>query len=216
MIRDESIVLVHGLWMKGAEMYLLRRRLQQAGYRVYQFSYRSVAHELAENARRLDAFVRQIEGEQLHFVAHSLGGLVVRRLFHDFPDQRPGRIVTLGSPHTGSYVANRLSRSGIFRKLLGCSLPPLSGDIPPWSGTRELGSVAGTLSVGVGWVVRDLPKPNDGTVAVEETRLEKMSDHLTVHTSHMALLLSRQVAEQTVYFLRHGCFRRPDSSSQSG
>lgn len=208
MIRDESIVLVHGLWMKGAEMYLLRRRLQHAGYRVYQFSYRSVARELAENACRLDSFVRRIEGERIHFVAHSLGGLVVRRLFHDFPEQRAGRIVTLGTPHTGSYVANRLSRSGFFRTLLGCSLTPLSGDLYPWPGKRELGSIAGTLSVGAGWVIRDLPKPNDGTVAVEETRLENMTDHLLVHASHMALLLSREVARQTLYFLRRGRFDR--------
>jgi pimeloyl-ACP methyl ester carboxylesterase len=194
--------------MKGAEMVLLRYRLQRAGYRVYQFSYRSVARELGDNARRLDAFVRRIECEQIHFVAHSLGGLVVRRLFHDFPEQRTGRIVTLGSPHTGSYVANRLSRSGLFRTLLGCSLTPLSGDLYPWAGQRELGSIAGTLSVGAGWIIRDLPKPNDGTVAVEETRLENMTDHLIVHTSHMALLLSRQVAEQTIHFLRCGRFDR--------
>ena len=208
MIKDESIVLVHGLWMKGAEMFLLRRRLRQAGYRVYQFSYRSVARELSENARRLNAFVTRVEGERVHFVAHSLGGLVVRRLFHDYPDQRPGRIVTLGSPHTGSYVANRLSRSGLFRKLLGCSLVPLSGELHPWSGRRELGSVAGTLSVGAGWIVRDLPKPNDGTVAVVETRLKNMTDHFEVHTSHMAMLFSREVARQTLHFLRTGRFER--------
>lgn len=187
-------------------MYLLNRRLQKAGYRVHRFSYRSVARELSENARHLNAFVQKVEGETVHFVAHSLGGLVVRRLFHDFPNQRPGRIVTLASPHSGSYVANRLSRSGFFRKLLGCSLTPLSGELYPWTGGRELGSIAGTLSVGVGWLVRDLSKPNDGTVAVEETRLYGMTDHLLVHTSHMAMLLSETVARQTVQFLCHGRF----------
>lgn len=206
MSQRETVVLVHGLWMKGPEMFLLRQRLHRAGYRVRQFSYRSVAHELEENARRLNDFLLRQEGETLHLVAHSLGGLVVRRLFHDFPQQRPGRIVTLGSPHSGSYVANRLSRSGLFRKLLGCSLTPLSGELYPWTGERQLGSIAGSLSVGVGWVVRDLPRPNDGTVAVQETRLEKMSDHIVIHTSHMAMLLSKTVAQQTVHFLRHGRF----------
>ncbi|MCW8972776.1 MAG: alpha/beta fold hydrolase [Gammaproteobacteria bacterium] len=208
MKKREAIVLVHGLWMRGPEMYLLRRRLQKAGYAVYQFSYRSVAGTLEENARQLNAFVQEFEGETVHFVAHSLGGLVVRRLFHDFPHQRPGRIVTLGTPHSGSYVANRLSRSGLFRKLLGCSLVPLSGELYPWPGDRELGSIAGSLSVGVGWLVRDLSRPNDGTVAVAETRLEGMTDHLVVHTSHMAMLLSKKVAGQTLHFLRHGRFDR--------
>lgn len=202
----ENVVLVHGLWMKGWEMYLLNRRLHKAGYRVHQFSYRSVAQELSENARQLNDFLQKVEGDTVHFVAHSLGGLVVRRLFHDFPNQRPGRIVTLASPHSGSYVANRLSRSSLFRKLLGCSLTPLSGELYPWNGGRQLGSIAGTLSVGVGWLVRDLSKPNDGTVAVEETKLDGMSDHLVVHTSHMAMLLSKTVARQTVHFLRHGRF----------
>lgn len=204
----ESIILVHGLWMKGAEMSLLRWRLRRVGYRVYQFSYRSVARELGENARRLHEFVRQVEGETVHFVGHSLGGLVVRRLFHDFPEQRSGRIVTLGSPHAGSYVANRLSRSGLMRKMLGCSLTPLSGELFPWHSERELGSIAGSLSVGAGWFVRDLAKPNDGTVAVEETRLAGMTDHCVVHASHMGLLFSRIAAGQVIYFLRHGHFRQ--------
>lgn len=209
MDNREVVVLVHGLWMKGPEMFLLRRRLRKAGYQVHQFSYRSVAHELDENARELNAFVQKIEAEVVHFVAHSLGGLVVRRLFYDFPHQRPGRIVTLGTPHSGSYVANRLGRSSLVRKMLGCSLRPLNGELYPWSGQRELGSIAGTLSVGLGWFVHDLPKPNDGTVAEEETRLDSMCDHLLVRSSHMAMLLSKEVAEQTLHFLHYGSFRHP-------
>jgi pimeloyl-ACP methyl ester carboxylesterase len=204
---SESLVLVHGLWMNGYEMSLLRHRLRKAGFRVYQFSYRSVARDLGQNAARLQAFLQRVEGDTVHFVAHSLGGLVVRRLFHDFPDQRPGRIVTLGTPHSGSYVADRMSRYSLFRRLLGCSLQPLTGELPPWSGRRELGSIAGTLSVGVGWLVPSLPRPNDGTVAEVETRLEKMTDHVLEPTSHMALLLSKSAAEQTLHFLRHGRFR---------
>jgi pimeloyl-ACP methyl ester carboxylesterase len=203
----ESIVLVHGLWMKGQEMYLLRRRLQRAGYRVCRFSYRSVASDLGENAARLNAFLQQVEGDTVHFVAHSLGGLVVRRLFHDFPAQRPGRIVTLGTPHSGSYVADRMSRNTLFRRLLGRSLMPLTGELPPWPGGRDLGSIAGTLSAGVGWLVRGLPRPNDGTVAVAETRLDGMTDHLLIHASHMALLFSKEAALQTTYFLQHGRFK---------
>jgi len=206
MSEQVSVVLVHGLWMKGYEMSLLQRRLRQAGYRVYRFSYRSVAHDLVENARRLNIFLQQVEGHTVHFVAHSLGGLVVRRLLHDYPQQRPGRIVTLGSPHSGSYIANRLSRMGWFRRLLGYSLPTLSGELFAWHGERQLGSIAGDLTIGIGQVVRSLPKPNDGTVSVAETHLTGMTDHLVVHSSHMAMLLSKLVAEQTIHFLRHGRF----------
>ncbi len=202
----ESVVLVHGLWMKGFEMFLLQRRLRLAGYRVYRFSYRSVARDLIENARQLNLFLQRVEGNRVHFVAHSLGGLVVRRLLYDFPGQRPGRIVTLGSPHSGSYVADRLSRMGWFRRLLGYSFPTLTGELLPWHGERQLGSIAGDLRIGIGQVVRSLPCPNDGTVSVSETLLAGMSDHVVVHASHMALLFSRPAVEQTLYFLRYGYF----------
>ena len=206
MSRHESVVLVHGLWMKGPDMALLRQRLRQAGYRVYQFSYRSIACDSDENARRLNAFMSRVEGTTIHFVAHSLGGLVVRRLFHDFPEQRPGRIVTLGTPHCGSYVADRLAAGALSRRLLGRSLSVLTGQLSPWRGERELGSIAGTLPVGAGMLFRKMPRPNDGTVTVDSTRLLKMSDHVTVKTSHMGLLFSRKVSQQVIAFLSRGRF----------
>lgn len=212
--KQETILLVHGLWMKGPEMFLLRHRLRRAGYRVYQFSYRSVACNLGENAARLNAFLAQLEGETIHFVAHSLGGLVVRRLFHDFPGQRPGRIVTLGSPHSGSYVADRMSHSNLLRRLLGRSLPALTGELYPWSGERELGSIAGTLAIGIGLLLRDLPQPNDGTVSLTSTRLAGMRDHVTVKTSHMGLLFSRKAAEHVITFLRQGRFDHHDNEME--
>ncbi|MEN8168751.1 MAG: alpha/beta hydrolase [Pseudomonadota bacterium] len=205
----ETVVLVHGLWMNGFEMRLLRRRLLSRGYSVYQFRYRTVGRNLHDNAERLNNYLNKyVEGDKVHLVAHSLGGLVVRCLLHDFPEQRPGRVVTLGSPHQGSYVAQRIDRNGLLRRLLGMSLPALLGEVPPWRGGRELGSLSGSLSMGLGWVFRGVPRPNDGTVAVAETRLEGMGDHLLLHASHFGLLFSRRSAFQVDYFLQHGEFYR--------
>ena len=201
------MVLVHGLWMSGKEMFLLRRRLEAHGYRVYQFYYRTVGRDLKKNAERLNNYLaKHVEGETVHLVAHSLGGLVVRRLLHDFPNQRPGRVVTLGTPHQGSYVAHRASRRGPLRYLLGMCLPALIGRVPRWHGQRELGSMAGTLSFGLGLFFRGVPRPNDGTVAVSETQLAGSSDHLVLHAGHFGLLYSRYAAFQTDYFLQHGHF----------
>lgn len=203
----KAVVLVHGLWMRGHEMLLLRRRLQARGYRVYQFCYRTVGCDLKGNAEQLNNYLEQeVVGDTVHLVAHSLGGLVVRRLLDDFPQQRPGRVVTLGTPHQGSYVAQRINRNGLLRKLLGMSLPALLGEVPAWRGQRELGSLAGTLSIGLGWIFRGVPSPNDGTVAVCETRLQGMTDHLLLHVSHFGLLFSRRSAFQVDYFLQHGQF----------
>lgn len=208
--KKEAIVLVHGLWMKGPEMFVLRRRLRKAGYCVYQFSYRSLANDLAGNARKLQRFLAHVEAECVHFVAHSLGGLVVRCLFHDFPEQRPGRIVTLGTPHSGSYVAEWMTRSGVLRRLLGRSLPALTGKVSPWHGERQLGSVAGSLGIGMGMVLRELPRPNDGTVTVASTRLDGMTDHITVKVSHMGLLFSHESVEQIIAFLSTGHFEHQE------
>lgn len=211
----ETVVLVHGLWMSGAEMFLLRRRLRSCGYRVCQFRYRTVRHDIAENARCLQNFLARIPGSQVHFVAHSLGGLVVRQLFHDFPDQRPGRIVTLGTPHNGSGTARHLARSNRWRRFLGASYTPLSGGVPAWQGERDLGSIAGTLSIGVAWFLKDLPKPNDGTVATCETRLSRMSDYFECPVTHSGLLFSRHVADQVCQFLETGHFTKLLNNNKS-
>lgn len=204
------VVLVHGLWMTGLDMTLLRIRLRQQGFSVKQFSYRAVRCDLRQNAERLNQFLMTIHAGTIHLVGHSLGGLVIRRLLHDFPEQRPGRMVTLGTPHQGSHVARFFARSHPLKRLLGKSIPALTGSVPPWQGRRTLGSIAGSLAVGVGGVLRGLPVPNDGTVAVEETRLANMSDHLTLPVSHMGMLVSARVAAQTGFFLRYGHFKRPE------
>ena len=187
-------------------MTLLRQRLRRCGFEVVQFRYQTVNASLEQNAARLRQFVSSFSDTPLHFVGHSLGGLVIRKLLADFPQQATGRIVTLGTPHRGSYTACRLGNNELCRRLMGNSLPALSGELPPWSGEHELGSNAGSLSMGFGWLVPSLPRPNDGTVTVEETRLEGMADHRVLRVSHMGMLLSAKVAQQVCHFLRNGYF----------
>jgi len=188
-------------------MVLLRFRLRHCGFRATQFSYPTVRCNITQNAQRLQRFVNKIDADIIHFVGHSLGGLVIRQLFHDFPTQRPGRIVTLGTPHSGSLVAQQFNRSSVGRMILGHSLEHgLLGDIPPWHDDREIGVIAGNLSIGVGRVLPGLPKPNDGTVAVAETFFNGMTDHAEVHVSHTALLFSSEAANHTCVFLKTGYF----------
>ena len=203
------MVLVHGLWMTGLEMGLLRRRLRRCGLTPYRFHYPSLGDTIAGNATRLDAFLGGLPEPTLHLVGHSLGGLVIRRLFQDFPERRPGRVVTLGTPHTGSHVARRLRRGPLGTLLVGrAGEDGLLKGLSPWPGVPELGSIAGRLALGVGWLIPGLPRPNDGTVAVAETRLDGMADHIAVPASHMGLLVSREAARQTCRFLQHGRFDR--------
>ena len=204
-----TVVLVHGIWMNGWEMGLLRLRLKQAGFNVVQFTYRSVSQNLPCNAQHLQTFVNGINASEIHIVAHSLGGLLVRQFFHDFPRQKPGRIVTLGSPHGGSFVAGKLNRTFLGRVLVGKSLQQgMLGAVPAWTSDHEIGVIAGDRGPGIGAVISRLPKPNDGTVVLAETSLPGMTDYKIMPTNHIGLLFAKSVAQQVIHFLLHGVFSK--------
>jgi len=205
--KEASVILVHGLWMNGMEMSLLRYRLNRFGYRPWSFRYSSTRLDLTEIATRLNTFVEQIPAQTIHFVGHSLGGLVVLKLFEVFPRQRPGRIVALGTPYHGSETARRFMRFPGSQHLIGHSIVQLlNGDVPAWSGERDLGVIAGTLNFGLGRLTGAVSHSGDGTIRLEETRVPEASDFITLRVSHMGLVVSRRVATETYHFLEHGRF----------
>ena len=203
-----SVVLVNGLWLGNAAMAVLARRLRRAGFVVQVFSYPTTRNDLRTNAGLLQRFLAQLPGETVHLVGYSLGGLVIRALFHFHPDQRPGRIVLLGSPQRRSRAAEALARSPLTTRLLGRSLAELNAGQPQaWAWPpRETGVIAGTLPTGLGWLVARLPAPHDGTVALDETVLAEAGARLALRVSHFGLLLSPTVARQAGAFLRTGTF----------
>ena len=75
----EAVVLIHGIWMTGADMLVLRKRVRDCGYHAYIFRYASITRTIDDNAKKLQTFVEQLKENKVHFVAHSLGGVV---LFH--------------------------------------------------------------------------------------------------------------------------------------
>jgi len=208
LAEDQAVVLVHGLWMTGLDMLVLGRRLRRAGYRVRHFRYRSVRRGPGENAARLAQFVERIDAPVVHYVAHSLGGIVLLYLYERYPPAKPGRVVLLGSPVTGSSSAERLRRRPLGRWMLGRSWRGgLDGNVPEWDGRRELGVIAGTLGAGPGRLSGNrMPVPHDGTVALAETRLAGASDRLEVRATHMGLLFTPRVARAVAGFLREGRF----------
>lgn len=204
-------MLVHGLWVHGIAMALMRRRVARCGYRALTYSYPSMRLSLAENAQRLARFCRGLPAGRLHLVGHSLGGLIVLRMLEETPGLPPGRIVVAGTPFAGSYAADRLCRLPGGRRALGRSMPEglTRGGRDPGAG-RELGVIAGSLSLGLGRIVApDLPGPNDGAVTVAETAVPGAQDRIVIHVSHSGMLLSLLVARQVCAFLRDGAFFGP-------
>jgi pimeloyl-ACP methyl ester carboxylesterase len=159
---------------------------------------------------RLGAFVRELNAAEVHFVGHSLGGLVIHRFLERYPAQPPGRAVFLGTPCVGSRAAERASRFAPVAHLMGRSVAEelLKPRERRWTHQRELGIVAGTEPIGVGQLIAGFDEDNDGTIAVSETRMPGASDHLVLPVSHLGLLLSARVAHQTGVFLTQGRFAR--------
>lgn len=206
----EAVVLVHGLWMRGWVLAWMGMWLRRCGYAPHLFSYPSRSATLLENAASLARFAASLPAARVHFVGHSLGGLVILKMLELHPDLRAGRIVLLGSPYGGNRAALALAGSAAGRWLLGpCLLQWLALARPDVGNRHELGVLAGCRSLGLGRLIVPLAQPNDGVVAVAETGVPGMKDQTILPVSHSGMMLSRQVARQVCAFLKNGCFIRP-------
>lgn len=203
----ETVVLVHGLWVRGWVMALLGLQLRRRGFHTIIFSYPSMRASLSQNALSLSRFVAGIAAPRIHFVGHSLGGLLALQMLVEYPEPRAGRVLLLGSPYHASYAASKLARIMPGRWLIGHSMGQwLSTKIPACPQQHEIGSIAGCMSLGIGKLLGGLPHPNDGVVTVEETRLPAASDHVVLNVNHTGMLFSAGVARQVCAFLRQGHF----------
>jgi pimeloyl-ACP methyl ester carboxylesterase len=205
----QTVVVVHGLWMTGAVFALQRARLGRFGYRVSAFSYPSMRLGLDEIASRLARFIARLGVPRVHFVGHSLGGLVVLNMLALHPQMRAGRIVLLGTPVAGSCVAEHMARYVGGRALIGRALLDWRAERGAAAAARfEVGMIAGTVRFGVGSLFVRLPVPNDGVVRVDETRMPGLRDHLALPLSHSGMIVSARVARQICNFLELGHFAR--------
>ena len=203
-------ILLHGLWMGEFELAGLKHRLHGFGFECRTFGYPSVAGTMAEHVASLRELVQRTPAETMHFVGHSLGGLVVVKFLEQTNDVPPGRAVCLGSPLQGCVSARGFARLPLARALLGRAVAEEVLDCSPrvWSGRRELGVIAGSVGLGLGRLFANLPADHDGSILVEETRLPGAADHIVLPVSHTGMVFSAPVAEQTAHFLSHGTFKR--------
>lgn len=191
--------------MRGVTMTVLQHRLEGVGYQVETFDYFSVAARLQDTLANLRRCLLAYP-DGVHVVGHSLGGMLALLACDEQSDLPPGRIVCLASPLIGSANARQLGEHGAGW-LMGRSRDVLERGLQHWDGPREVGVVAGEIPVGLGNMLGGVEGPNDGTVAVAETRLSGISDHCVVAASHTGILFSREAAAQVEAFLRDGHFR---------
>jgi pimeloyl-ACP methyl ester carboxylesterase len=204
-----QVVYVHGLWLPGEESLVLKHHLaQEFALELHWFRYFGASESMSDITSRLAAFVRELKSAEVHFVGHSLGGLVIYRLLERFPEQPPGRVVFLGVPCVASRAAQRAGLFGPLAQLMGPTVAAelLTAHDRRWTHARALGVVAGNQPIGLGQFLAHFDEESDGTVAVSETRMPGVSDHIVLPVSHLGMLVSPRVAHETGVFLTQGRF----------
>lgn len=210
-MKNDTVVFVHGLWMMNLNTLLLRQRVHaEYGFECEAFHYSARASMPGQIVERLAGFIGALGVERLHLVGHSLGGLIVMRLLAESRTLPPGRVVLLGAPVVRSRAAERLAATTLGRAMLGTAgVEELAREQDrSASGEREIGCIAGNSRFGLGHVIGRIEEENDGSVAVEETRLAGARDHLVLPVSHTGMLFSQDVAHQVGHFLARGAFDR--------
>ena len=217
MASKPIVVLIHGLHQNTWLMRPLGYRLS-SDFTCTYFRYHSLQDDITIHSQRLLAFLQALSTSytptMVHFVAHSLGGLVVRHYLatHTLPQGlKLGYIVTLGTPHLGSQTAHYVQR--FAPALLGKAYAgALDGTLLALTNNR-LGIIAGSRGVGLGQPLLHYHNrkhciddtANDGTVYIHETRLSDCP-HCILPVSHTGLLTDKNVAKQVAYFLHKGQF----------
>lgn len=211
--RSDVVVLLHGWWAGRLEMVRIGQHLKRCGYRVVNIGYPSVTVPLDELASR--ELPRRLAGRippdatRVHFVTHSMGGILLRHFVSTRPDLALGRVVMIGPPNRGSEVADRWLRVPGIGWIVGPNLAELStrsrmaaAAVVPVD--FEVGVIAGTTAP-LAWN-SPLPKPHDGKVSVVGTELAGMAAHTTVRASHSLLPWRREVVRLVERFLAAGEF----------
>lgn len=213
---EACVILLHGMGRSHRSMAAMAAHLADKGYRVVNLDYPSTQASIETLSQGIVAeTVRHCRLERpsapVHFVTHSLGGILVRQYLqaHRLP---PGsRVVMLSPPNQGSEIADLLKDNFLYRWIMGPAGQQLG--TTPASVPNRLGPVDAPVGIITGdstlepWFSSRVPGPDDGKVSVERARLTEMTDFLVVHKSHGFIMNDPEVIAQTAHFLEYGGFR---------
>lgn len=210
----DYVILLHGLGRSSSSMKPLGTFLSKKDYHVINIDYPSRDHPieyLVDMHLKKTIDKRCIDSsKKIHFVTHSLGGIVTRVCLKKYPELNVGRVVMLGPPNRGSEVADFLTKYSLVRRLMGPALSQLKTDaksLPNSLGPPpcETGVIAGNVSFN--WINSlIIPGPDDGKVSVKRARLEGMKDFLLVKRSHIFIMKAPEVMRAVYSFLSRGKF----------
>lgn len=214
---NECVVLVHGLARTLHSMDDIQDRLTAAGYHTVNLGYPSTEKTIEELVA--DYFpgalqkCQQFQPSTIHFVTHSLGGIILRSVLQGYRPENMGRVVMLSPPNHGSEAADRLKDRWFYKWFNGPAGQQLTTDEASFP--NQLGAVDYPVGVITGdryiffdyYLSSIIPGLDDGKVSIQSARLEGMHDFLVVHETHPFIMDAEYVQEETLYFLRNGKFQ---------
>lgn len=220
----ECVILIHGLGRTYRSMWDMEEKLREAGYHTVNVDYPSRKKTIEEIAGEyVPKAIEECQiynAQAIHFVTHSLGGIITRKAMKDNRPELLGRVVMLSPPNKGSNIADALKGRWFYRWINGPAGQQLSTAADSLPNT--LGPVDYPVGIITGndpaffdiWFTTFIPGINDGKIAVSQTRLDGMADFMVVSESHTYIMDADQVQDETVYFLKHGTFRHTDEQSE--
>lgn len=215
----EYVILLHGIGHVSLNMLYAEKVLKKQGLETLNLTYPSLRQDISSLADWLSERLKEQDiwqrARRIHFVAHSMGGLVTGAYLERYKDQIPaekmGRVVMLGTPHGGSEVADFLQDNPVYQWVFGPAGQELTTErrkqaqVVPW---YDLGMIAGTtesvLTLGKLFIN---PIPHDGCVSVESTKIEGMKDHITIPVMHSFMAWTPDVHAQILEFIQRGTFQ---------
>ncbi|MEW8496633.1 MAG: alpha/beta hydrolase [Candidatus Thiodiazotropha taylori] len=213
--KKEVVVVLHGLARSNTAMWRLKQRLEEADFHVETIGYASLNRTsqqiIQEISQQINDCCRSISN-RVHFVGHSLGGLLIRAYLVDSRPDNLGRVVLIGTPNRGSEIADYANGkwwghlAGPAALSLGTTKESFPNTLP--EPDYPVGVIAGVRSSDNDELI---PGLDDGLVSVESTKLDKMQDFMVVPSGHSMMRYNNQVADQTIHFLRMGRFNKSEN-----
>ena len=211
-LAGDCVVLLHGLSRTENSFLLMEESLAAFGYRVVNSTYPSTEMPVEELLGHIDDAVAACgDAPQVHFVTHSMGGILLRAWMRDHRPDNLGRTVMLGPPNHGSELVDLFGELWLFEYLVGPAGTQLGREVeslPNVLGPADfpVGVIAGNRSaVPIPFIFHG---PNDGLVAVDSTYLDGMADHIVLPVTHTFMMNNPVVIGQVLYFLENGRFDR--------